>query len=132
MASNLKIAATVADTGNAAIAALFNGGKLRIYEGAQPADTTVAAGTMLAELTFANPAYGASSAGVMAANAITAGTAVATGTATYFRAFKSDGTTPLVDGTVGTSGCDINLSSVDITAGDQVSVSAFPITFPEP
>jgi len=84
---------------------------------------------LLAELTFGNPAFGASVAGVATANAITGDTtADNTGTATWFRALKSDGTTVIFDGSVGTSGANLNLNSVAISAGAAVSVSSFSYT----
>ena len=62
-------------------------------------------------------------------NAITAGTAVATGTAATASIYKSDGTTLVMSGlTVGTSATNIVLSSVAITSGDSVSITAATIT----
>ena len=71
----------------------------------------------------------AASAGVLTLNAITAGTAVATGTAATASIYKSDGTTLVMSGlTVGTSATNIVLSSVAITSGDSVSITAATIT----
>ena len=114
-----------------AVTALANSGKLRIYSGTKPtnADTALSGNTLLAELTFGATAFGAASNGVATANSITSdSSADATGTATFFRVFKSDGTTAVWDGTVGTSGCDLNLNSTSISSGAAVSVSSLTYT----
>lgn len=115
-----------------ALAPEFNTGYLRIYTGAQPATPeTAASGTLLAELRFNATAFGAAAAGVITAAAITGDTSAdASGTAGWFRALKSDGTTALVDGSVGTSGADLNFNSVAFSAGAAVDVTAFTITLP--
>jgi len=105
-------------------------GKLRIYSGTRPANVAASiTGTLLAELTLnATFAPGAAS-GVLTLNSITAdSSADATGTATHFRIFKSDGTTAVVDGDVSTSGADLNLNSTSITIGGNVSVTSFAVT----
>ena len=62
------------------------------------------------------------------ANAIGSDTnAVGGATATWFRAYKADNTTPVMDGSVGTSGCDLNLNTTNIVAGATVSCSALTI-----
>lgn len=114
-----------------AVTALANSGKLRIYSGTKPtnADTALSGNTLLAELTFGTTAFGAASNGVATANAITSdSSADATGTASFFRVFKSDGTTAVWDGTVGTAGCDLNLNSTSISSGATVSVSSLTYT----
>jgi hypothetical protein len=105
-----------------------NSGKLRIYNGTRPA-TGGAATTLLAELT-ANATFApAASGGVLTLNAITQdSSADATGTATWFRWLKSDGTTIVMDGNVGTSGSDLNLNTTSIVAAAAVSVTSFVIT----
>jgi hypothetical protein len=111
--------------------ALCNDGYLRIYDGAQPADPNVAITTqvLLAELRFGATAFTAAAGGIAAANTLTGdANANATGTATWFRAFKSNGTSPVYDGTVGTAGCDVNLSTVSIVAGVSVNITAFSMT----
>ena len=101
---------------------------LRIYDGSRPA-TGGTATTLLAELTCnATFAAGASS-GVLTLNAITQdSSANATGTASWFRIVKSDGTTHVLDGNCGTSGSELNLTTLSIVASQPVSVSSFTIT----
>jgi hypothetical protein len=120
---------------------LANTGKLRVYSGAQPTDSNTAVGaqTLLGEFTMNATAFGASVASgtaptrsaVATANAISNVTALATGTAAWFRMLKSDGTTALMDGTVGLSGCDLNLTDITLTAGETMSVSSFTVSNPE-
>lgn len=101
---------------------------LRIYSGTRPA-TGGTATTLLAELTCnATFAPGASS-GVLTLNAITQdSSANATGTASWFRIVQSDGSTHVLDGDVGTSGSDLNLTTVSIVSGQPVSISNAAIT----
>lgn len=102
--------------------------KLRIYDGTRPA-TGGAATTLLAELTCNATFAPSASGGVLTLNAITSDTSAdATGTATWFRIVKSDGTTHILDGNVGTSGSDLNLNSTSIVATGTVAVSSFTIT----
>src|SRR4051794_35230978 len=101
MATNPQLSDAAASAEVDALTALLNNGYLRIYNGVQPADanTPLAGQTLLAELRFGNPAFGAGVAGVATANAITSDTdADANGTATWYRCFKSDGTTVVCDG----------------------------------
>lgn len=74
---------------------------LRIYDGTRPA-TGGAATTLLAELTCNATFAAAAAAGVLTLNAITQdASANATGTATWFRIVKADGTTHVLDGDAG-------------------------------
>ena len=131
MALNPTLANVAANAQADAACALANTGWLRISDGAQPAnaDTAITSQNVLAELRFGATAFGAAVAGVATANAITAdSSANLTGTATWFRVFKSDGTTALFDGSVGTAGCNLNLDSVSIVLGGTISVTAFTFT----
>lgn len=131
MALSPKLSNTAANAAADAVCALANSGKLRIYDGTQPAtaDTAITTQTLLAELTLNATAFGAASAGVATANAITSdASADATGTASWFRVLKSDGTTVLFDGSVGTSGCNLNLNTTSIVAAAAVAVSALTYT----
>jgi hypothetical protein len=114
-----------------AVCDLLDNGYLRIYDGAQPttADTAIGAQVLLAELRWNATAFPAASNGVATANAITSdASANATGTAAWFRALKSDGTTVVFDGTVGTGTHDLVLNTVSIVAAAAVAVSAFTYT----
>lgn len=100
---------------------------IRIYDGSRPA-TGGTATTLLAELTASDPMFGAASSGAITASAITAdSSANATGTATWFRVVDSEGTF-VMDGSVGTSGSDLNLNSTSISTGQNVSITSFVIT----
>jgi hypothetical protein len=122
-----------------AVAALCNSGTLKIYTGSQPTDANTALGaqTLLGTLTLSATAFPASSASGSAGSRVVTATANtitddssadATGTAAWFRVLKSDGTTVVFDGSVGTSGCDLNLTTVSIVSGADISVTSFTIT----
>jgi hypothetical protein len=139
MANNPFFSDTAVKAAVDAVAALCNSGKLRIYDGSQPTDANTALGSQvkLAELTLGSTAFAASVASGSAgskvvtatANSITGDTSAdATGTASWFRVVKSDGTTIVFDGTVGTSGCDLNLATTSIVAAEEVDVTSFTIT----
>jgi hypothetical protein len=105
-----------------------NAALLRIYDGSRPA-TGGTATTLLAELTCGTPFAAAAVDGVLTLGAITQdSSANATGTATWFRIVQSNGTTHVLDGNVGTSGSDLNLTTTSIVSGQPVSVTSFVIT----
>lgn len=125
-----------------AIVDLLDGGSgaglLRIYTGTAPSNADDSpTGTLLAELTLSDPAFGdaadANPGATATAASITAdSSANATGTAGYFRAVTSAGTTVL-QGTVTTTGNggDLTLNSTSITSGNIVSVTSWTYTVPE-
>src|ERR1700722_13197303 len=103
MSSNLKIAQNTASTeANALVGSFTNGAFLNIYNGTQPStpETAVSTQTLLAAVTLASPAFGSASNGIITANAISDVTISASGTAAWFRLFKSDGVTVIMDGSV--------------------------------
>ena len=127
MANNFKRSTECINLEANQICALANNGKLRIYDGVQPTDPDVAVSSqhLLAELTFGASAFGAAVAGLATAAAITKDSAADyTGTATWFRVFKANGTTAIWDGTVGSAGCDLNLNTTSIQANPEISVTA--------
>lgn len=108
----------------------FAGGSclLRIYDGARPA-TGGTATTLLAELTCNATFAPAASGGTLTLNAITQDTSAnATGTATWARIVKTDGTTHVLDCNVAASGSDINLNTVSIVVSAAVSITSAVIT----
>jgi hypothetical protein len=131
MALNTQLAnATVNGQGDN-LSARLNSGFLRIYDGTQPAtaDTAVSTQVLLAELTFSATAAPATVNGLITFNTITSdSSANATGTPTWFRAVQSNGTTVVMDGTVGASGANLNLSGLtggQIIIAGTVAVSSF-------
>ena len=120
---NSRLDAITAFVGGSAI--------LRIYSGSRPA-TGGTATTLLAQLTC-NPTFapGASS-GVLTLNAISPATsAAATGTASWFRLLKADGTTFVMDGSVSTIAAgtgDMRLDDTAIVLGGTVAISSATIT----
>lgn len=132
MASNIKLAVLTRNAKLDAVTTYAAGScLLRIYDGAQPTDgdTAVGAQVLLAELTMNATFAGAASSGTLTLNAITTdSSANATGTAAWFRIVKSGGTTKVMDGTVGTSGSDINLNTTSIVSGAAVAITSAVFT----
>lgn len=130
MALNPKLSAASRNLALNAALDVLNSGFFDIYDGTQAVDADTALGVQvkLAHLTFAATAFAAASAGSKAAGAIGSASAIATGTATWYRLYKSDGTTAVWDGSVGTSAANLVLNSVAIQINATVSVSSFTAT----
>lgn len=119
------------------VSAIGATGALMVVTGAQPANVaTVDSGTVLVVLSLsATP--GTATSGVLTFNAITSATASATGTAAHFlicttnvtaNCTAGSSTTRVIQGSVSTSGADLNFGSVSFSSGQTVSVSSFTIT----
>lgn len=138
----IKYAAATAIAAAAAIVALpdagAGAGKIRVYNGAQPAtpDTAVGAQVLLVEFTLPDPAYGApvdTTPGAVATGAaIPPATAVADGTATWYRILDSDNN-PIWDGDAGdlASAASLKLSNTTITTGVEITVVSSTFTQPK-
>lgn len=109
-------------------------GYVRFYTGSAPADlATAETGTLLAQCALVDgsqPAFGATNTTTLVATGYTSGgkfaedaSANASGAAGYWRLYTHGGTARL-QGTVGTSGADINLNSLTITSGLPVIITA--------
>jgi hypothetical protein len=130
MPHDIKVSTEAANVKANAFATAMNGGVIRIYEGAKPAtaNTALGAQVLLGELTFGNPAFGAAANGLITANAITKdSSADNSGNAQFYRLFKSDGTTPMGDGTCGVtgSGSDLEMPNVAITQFGEITCTGF-------
>lgn len=99
---------------------------IKIYDGTRPA-TAGSTTTLLVTLTCSDPSFAAASGGTMTLATVTAATAVAAGTATWARVSDSTGTF-VFDCSVGTSGADINLNSVSLSIGQNVSITSGTLT----
>jgi hypothetical protein len=82
---------------------------------------------VVATLLFSATAFGNSSSGTATANTITSDTNAAGGSVVSFR-IRNGSNTAIIFGAVGTSGSDINLSSLTVGAGDTVSISSLTYT----
>lgn len=113
------------------VASIGNAGVVKIYSGAVPANVGASLGgaTLLVSLVAGTPFAAAASGGVATANAITSGTAVASGTGSFFRAENSGGTA-IVQGLVGASGsgADLILNATLITLNASVAISSLTLT----
>jgi hypothetical protein len=108
-------------------------GTLTFRTGSAPTNTTDAdSGTLLATLTFSDPAFGAASAGVATASTITSDTSIdATGTVGHFRIKDSDGTVIMQGSVTATGGGgDITFAAIAWVAGGTCSVSSLTVTVP--
>lgn len=115
--------------GTSLVTDVGNAGVLNIYTGTRPASvgTALSGNTLLAALTCGSP-FGVNASGVVTANAIASNTAVATGTATFFRLTTSGGTA-VIDGDAAATASDLNLNGgPGITSGQTVGVSSFVVT----
>jgi hypothetical protein len=132
----LKLATAAADNMLNSLRTALAAGRIRVYSGTEPttSDTALSGNTLLAEFSFGSPAFNASTTSGadrgITATAIASTTAVADGTATFFRVWDTAGTVPYYQGTVGTSGQQLNLSATNIVTGGTVTISSLSITMP--
>jgi hypothetical protein len=108
----------------------FAGGApiIRLYSGTRPATGGLET-TILAECVCSATMAPAASGQVLTFNAVGNDTSAnATGTATWGRLVKSDGTTFVLDFSVSTTGSDMNMTTTSITAGQPVAISSVTIT----
>ena len=126
MASNLKYSNGTRDAQQQGLITYAGSGAIiHIYDGTQPsnANTAISGQTLLVSLTISG-SFGTDSNGTITLSSVTNGTAVATGTGEFFRITKSDGTTVVMDGSVGTSSADMILNNTSIASGQTVSISS--------
>jgi len=136
--------------GTASFKDIMQNGVIRIFPGVQPAtaddgegatpllEITVSSGaftpgTPTSGLNFAAPASGACA---KASGEVWSGAATSSGTAGWFRFYANDRTTGAdasharFDGSVSTSGAQLNMSSTAITAGATTTIDSFVVTMP--
>jgi hypothetical protein len=126
MASNLQYSNGTRDAQQQGLITYAGTGALiKLYTGTQPANanTGLSGNTLLVTLTIAG-SFGTDSNGTLTFNTVSNGTAVAAGTATFFRIYKSDGTTVVMDGSVGTSSANLVLNTTTIAINDTVAITS--------
>jgi hypothetical protein len=104
--------------------------KLRAYSGTPPANAAAAlsGNTLLAEVTPTPAAASGGSKDMLGGAKSTTG--AATGTATFYRAYNSGGTTCHEQGTLATSGGDLTIDNTSITSGQTVNFNTWTKTVP--
>ena len=125
MPSNLKYSNGTRHAQNEGLITYAGSGAIiNIYQGTAPtnANTAITTQTLLVSCVLAG-AFGTDTDGTLTLGTVNNGTAVATGTASFFRIFKSDGTTVVMDGSVGTTGADMNLDTTTINITQTVNIS---------
>jgi hypothetical protein len=125
MASNLKYSNGTRDAQQQGLITYAGTGAIiNIYQGTQPANanTAISGQTLLVQLVVAG-SFGTDSNGTITLGTVTNGVAVATGTAQFFRITTSTGSV-VMDGTVGLTGCDMNLNNTSIDTTQVVSISS--------
>jgi hypothetical protein len=137
MASNTHLSLASWNLALNAALDVANTGFLDIYDSTgtgQPASPDVAVTTQvkLASCPLSATAFGAASAGTKTANAITSGTGLAVGTATWFRVYKADHATAVIDGSAGVAAdsADLTLNDKAITIGGTVPITSYTVSDP--
>lgn len=138
----LKLSTAGADgmLNGTSVGAQCNSGKVRIYSGTMPAtaNTALSGNTLLAEASFAATAFGTAAAGsgtdrqitAAAISPVTAAAGDGTNPATFFRAFRTDGTTVVFQGDAGTTTQTMVLNAANIIQGGTVTINSVVLTLP--
>lgn len=123
------------------VADFFKNGNIKIYSGTQPTEADdVATGTLLVTVNNAGSGitFSESTAGVLSIKTgeTWSGVCASTGTAGWFRLMcnedlGTDNTTDVrLDGSVATSGGQLNFSSTSFTSGATQTITSFAVTVP--
>jgi hypothetical protein len=123
MAKNTQISVVVINAQATDLATRLNGATLSYYDGTQPAtvETTVTTQTKGVDLTLSTVAFGSPVNGVITANTITSGVAVAAITPTWGR-FTVNGIA-VMDVSVGT--ITENITQAAFALGDTITLTSF-------
>ena len=101
---------------------------LKIWTGSPPANCAAAdTGLLLVTFTLSASSFGTASGGALTLTGTPISVAAGnSGTAGYFRIYPSvpTSTNAVVQGTVGTSGADLNISNTGITGGQNITLNA--------
>lgn len=109
-------------------------GQMLIYSGSAPPDPQTAPSvnnTLLGTVPLNNPAFAAPSNGTSAliVSPVVTATVTTSGTASWFRVVDRDGNA-VFDGSIGTSGAEINFANVNFVQGGTVDIDGLSITVP--
>lgn len=124
-----------------ALDAYINGsgvGVIRIYDGTPPANAnaSLVSNNVLVEFDASDgpvldPMFGAASGGTITLSGTPlTSAAVLSGTASFFRILLNGGLTTVAQGSVGTTGAQLNLNTVSITSSVNVTITSGTINMP--
>lgn len=129
--------------GSGSLKSVLDGGKIMIYDGTAPATADAApAGTLLCTITNNSTAtgitFGTAAAGVIqkASAEVWSGANAASGTARYYRHVGSadtgavSTTEPRIQGTIGVTGEDLNLTSTTLSSGATQTIDFYSVSLP--
>lgn len=124
---NSQLSSEVVKAQAAAIVALLNNGYFNIYDGVQPktADEAVSSQRLLVSLRFASPAAPSPVDGEIRFKSLESGTVQNQGRASWYRCLAQDGTTVIMDGSVGVTNANLILNNVDFLLTARVFVDSF-------
>lgn len=100
---------------------------LRIFAGTPPNSINTPQDQPLVEIILPEPQYNETTKHVEFSSEIS-GTILADGTASFFQIYEETGTTPLLQGTVGTSDADIILENTNLTTPSTLTLTNFYIS----
>ena len=123
MGRNTRLSNLSVNTQASALAELLDDGFIEVYDGEQPsrAEADITSQKLLATMKFGSPAFRPPVAGVIIANAIAPGVAVATGRPSWARISSGD-RSPVMDVSAGTSNCTMILPVAILEVGITLTV----------
>lgn len=139
MSKQTRLAVATVNAQADALARLLDGGVLRLYAGVQPltVDTAIdptapANHVLLAELELDATSAPAAVNGTLTFALPAEVEATGSGTASWYRLLAADGTSPVLDGSVGVTVDDFNMviSGTSVTPGTFIRVTALTHTLP--
>lgn len=132
MTTSVSVAVATRNAQADALARNLDTGSIKIYSGTVPtdADTALSGNTLLASLPLQPTSAPAASSGTLTfdTTGVTDASIDASGVASFFRAFETDGTTVVTQGLVGTSGFALTLADVNLIATGTVTITSFTHT----
>lgn len=111
-------------TGTSVTFAAGTNQKITGYSGTPPANAATALSGNTALFTISAVTWGAGSAGVATTTGSTPDSSAVAGTLSFYRRYKTDGTTVIDQGLAATSGAEMTVASTTIAGGATVSLTS--------
>jgi len=132
MTTTVSVASATRNAQADALARHLDSGSIKIYSGSVPAtaDTALSGNTLLASLPLQPTSAPAASSGTLTfdTTGLSDSDIDASGVASFYRSYRTDGTTVVTQGLVGTSGFSMTLADINLIATGTVTVTSFTHT----